>query len=346
MSQFFCTKCGSKLVEGQRFCTVCGKKVPTEEEFGGIEDTDATVVLGANCLHAVGESSDADETIVVGGQAKSSVERETVVSSAFDNAGDTDATTVFGNAASSDSDDTDRYNMPINRSSKDSGVQYYVGDGDETIVLVHEEDECDTMVFGVSPETPTSQSKDETPAIEDNDETIVFGKHVIGTPVEGGGISVKYDKQPLPVDESGSVATRITEPDDDATSVLVGETDYDDDSTTVLTGPEGKPEPKEIVVYYLIRQSNDERFDLTVPAIVGKGSAATVRIPGNTAISRAHLEIRLDDETVKAKDLDTTNGSYVNGNKLESGVEVELNDQDIVKLADETFVFCVGSRLA
>lgn len=87
----------------------------------------------------------------------------------------------------------------------------------------------------------------------------------------------------------------------------------------------------------LIRERGT-RYDITeFPATVGKGSAANVRIEGNTAISRVHLLVRYTGQCFAVEDKNSTNGTCINGNRLELGELVKLKNGDKLKMGNEVF---------
>lgn len=87
----------------------------------------------------------------------------------------------------------------------------------------------------------------------------------------------------------------------------------------------------------LIRERGT-RYDITeFPATVGKGSAANVRIDGNTAISRVHLLVRYTGQCFAVEDKNSTNGTCINGNRLEPGELVKLKNGDKLKMGNEVF---------
>lgn len=87
----------------------------------------------------------------------------------------------------------------------------------------------------------------------------------------------------------------------------------------------------------LIRERGT-RYDITeFPATVGKGSAANVRIEGNTAISRVHLLLRYTGQCFAVEDKNSTNGTCINGNRLEPGELVKLKNGDKLKMGNEVF---------
>ncbi len=67
-----------------------------------------------------------------------------------------------------------------------------------------------------------------------------------------------------------------------------------------------------------------------LPITIGRDTANSI-VLGTTTVSRNHAEIILDDERVILRDLGSSNGSYVNGQKV---TEAELADQSIVTFGD------------
>jgi DNA segregation ATPase FtsK/SpoIIIE, S-DNA-T family len=73
--------------------------------------------------------------------------------------------------------------------------------------------------------------------------------------------------------------------------------------------------------YRLIRintaKANDtQSWTLTLPATIGRGEDATVSID-DESISRSHCQLRLGpDESLVVKDLGSTNGTFVNGDRI------------------------------
>lgn len=86
--------------------------------------------------------------------------------------------------------------------------------------------------------------------------------------------------------------------------------------------------------------SREDGTQITIsefPAMVGKGSAANVRIEGNKAISRVHACISFMGTFFAIEDKGSTNGTYINGNVLAAGETVKLHDGDVVTLGNEDF---------
>ncbi len=62
-------------------------------------------------------------------------------------------------------------------------------------------------------------------------------------------------------------------------------------------------------------------------------------ISDNTNISRMHADIVFRNGEFFIIDNNATNGTYVNGASVPAGQEMKLNNNDIIKLADEEFQF-------
>lgn len=102
-----------------------------------------------------------------------------------------------------------------------------------------------------------------------------------------------------------------------------------DDQTTVLSA-----EPQ----VTLERLSTGESFSRPLPFVIGKGSAADVRIGGNPTVSRRHARLFSRDGDVVVEDLDSTNKTKVNGSEVARGAQARLGDGDRLLLSDEVFV--------
>ena len=65
-----------------------------------------------------------------------------------------------------------------------------------------------------------------------------------------------------------------------------------------------------------------QRYSLNAPSVVlGRSSEADILVD-DTGVSRKHLEIRNEGGFVRAVDLGSTNGSYVNGHKVDGSAEL------------------------
>lgn len=74
---------------------------------------------------------------------------------------------------------------------------------------------------------------------------------------------------------------------------------------------------------------------LKVPRfIVGREKGCQLR-PGSDLVSKQHCAFQLTSKTLSILDLGSTNGTYVNGERIDA--EVPLNDGDMVKVGPLTF---------
>ena len=90
----------------------------------------------------------------------------------------------------------------------------------------------------------------------------------------------------------------------------------------------------------LQRVSNGEQILLEGENLtIGKSAnQANYVIQGNKTISRVHVTIRKVGEDYEIMDMNSSNGTFVNGRRI-SGDAIKLKDQDKVRLSDEEFIF-------
>lgn len=62
-------------------------------------------------------------------------------------------------------------------------------------------------------------------------------------------------------------------------------------------------------------------------------------ISNNSSVSRVHAEITYENGAFYITDQNATNFTFVNGNKVNPGQKVKLNNGDKIKLSDEEFEF-------
>lgn len=82
---------------------------------------------------------------------------------------------------------------------------------------------------------------------------------------------------------------------------------------------------------------NGQRYSLNAPSIIlGRSSDADIMVD-DTGVSRRHLEIRSGSGRTRAVDLGSTNGSYVNGQKIDG--EVDLTDGATISMGRTKITF-------
>ena len=72
--------------------------------------------------------------------------------------------------------------------------------------------------------------------------------------------------------------------------------------------------------------------------VFGKSSAVDVNID-NTYVSRRQFQIRCQDDVFFITDLGSTNGTFLNGKRLDPQREQRLRDRDLIGLAEDQVVF-------
>ena len=92
---------------------------------------------------------------------------------------------------------------------------------------------------------------------------------------------------------------------------------------------------------YMIRKKTNERVPVSGPSFtIGKErSRVNYCISDNTSVSRCHARIMRKGAQYFVTDMNSTNYTFVNGVKVMPGQEVQLNNGDIIRFADEDFEF-------
>ena len=98
---------------------------------------------------------------------------------------------------------------------------------------------------------------------------------------------------------------------------------------------------KEQYVYYLLRRKNHEKIVINRPIFkLGKEkNYVDYCISDNAAVSRNHAEIIIQDGEYYIRDNDSLNHTYINGTMIPVKENVVLYEEDVIFLANESFVF-------
>lgn len=131
-------------------------------------------------------------------------------------------------------------------------------------------------------------------------------------------------------DDNNEPTSLLVDDEDEATSLLI-----DDEATSLLS------EGPQITYPYLIRKNSFDRMDINKPVFrIGKErSYVDYFVANNNAVSRIHADIITKNNSFFVKDENSTNGTYVNGNRLSPNEEVQVFDGDIITFANEEFEF-------
>ena len=82
------------------------------------------------------------------------------------------------------------------------------------------------------------------------------------------------------------------------------------------------------------------RIDENQKLTLGRDKGNTIQIE-NSFISAKHLKIRLINGEVQVEDVGSTNGSYINGKKLEANRTYSLNPNEILVLGSEEVIYTI-----
>jgi len=112
-----------------------------------------------------------------------------------------------------------------------------------------------------------------------------------------------------------------------------------EEDTTVLSVVENKEDEKVKVYSHFEIKESGKRVDVNKEIfVIGKSQDADYTID-NKSVSRRHLSIVHKEDKNYVKDMSSLNGSFVNGEKISPETEVEIKDNDSIKLADVEIVF-------
>ncbi len=103
-------------------------------------------------------------------------------------------------------------------------------------------------------------------------------------------------------------------------------------------GPTAPATPRhEPTRYQPVLESDGQRYSINAGSVVlGRSSGADIFVD-DTGVSRRHLEIRAEDGRIYAVDLGSTNGSYVNGQRIMG--RTELADGSSISLGRSRLTF-------
>lgn len=103
------------------------------------------------------------------------------------------------------------------------------------------------------------------------------------------------------------------------------------------TPPRPSAPTREPVGMQPVLDIDGQRYSLNAASIVlGRSSEADILVD-DTGVSRRHLEIQTDNGITRAVDLGSTNGSYVNGQKIDG--QVDLSDGSTITMGRTKITF-------
>lgn len=151
-------------------------------------------------------------------------------------------------------------------------------------------------------------------------------------------LSGELDKNDAP--ESGGMSEKLTNLSGFAPSSKA--VSFNEEDTTVLSVIEEEEHNSSKILAHLVMLNDGKRIDIDKELYtLGKSEQKADFAIDNKSVSRAHLSIIYKDGKFYAKDLSSLNGSYLNNTKMNPQEEVEIKNEDIIKLADVEMKFYV-----
>ena len=153
-----------------------------------------------------------------------------------------------------------------------------------------------------------------------------------------------YNPDPMPGNDGAqgrgytpNPGTGFASDDDDGNDATVMLRD-DGSEATILLKARVKPNAT------LIRLHTQEKFHITTEICkIGKRALMVdICIRNNPTISREHCAIHFEEGKYYLEDKDSSNYTYLNGNRAMPGQKLLLNDGDQIRLSDEEFIFRKG----
>ena len=151
-------------------------------------------------------------------------------------------------------------------------------------------------------------------------------------------LSGELDKNDAP--ESGGMSEKLTNLSGFAPSSKA--VSFNEEDTTVLSVIEEEEHNSSKILAHLVMLNDGKRIDIDKELYtLGKSEQKADFAIDNKSVSRAHLSIIYKDGKFYAKDLSSLNGSYLNNTKMNPQEEVEIKNEEIIKLADVEMKFYV-----
>lgn len=109
-------------------------------------------------------------------------------------------------------------------------------------------------------------------------------------------------------------------------------------SETVFLGNSFKRNP----ILKVVKTGSVEEIVIDKPSfIIGRLEGQVDYVHSNNAIGKVHAEIITREGCYYLKDLNSKNGSFINGKRIESNTEYQIKNNDKITLANSDFVFIV-----
>lgn len=152
------------------------------------------------------------------------------------------------------------------------------------------------------------------------------------------------ESKAAPVMRQEVVTSTVTQPEVVSRAANFGSTTVlnmtNINATQVLDAVNAAPGGKRAA--YLMRVKNNDKVffkDNEVVTIGKEEQFVSYAILDNSTISRCHVNLYMRSEVCFIEDTNSTNHTYVNGQVITSGQQIQLHDGDKVELSNEEFIF-------
>ena len=146
-------------------------------------------------------------------------------------------------------------------------------------------------------------------------------------------VSGNKDSMPPPPPDSGSTPPLAVPPRPGPP--VPRPTDDDEPSTKLIDRQPPAPQPPAYQHLIVVDGPNTKHVLKTGKNVIGRGSAADVQVT-DTGVSRLHAQVVVDQQGALVQDLQSTNGTHVNGRKVSSQ---RLTHGDVIRLGHSVLVY-------
>lgn len=155
-------------------------------------------------------------------------------------------------------------------------------------------------------------------------------------------VLVKEEKKPGQAETFTPVVTGRDDTSELSDGLQEAEDEDEYGKTQVLSSVQEEEQRSEENLPSLTNKETGEIIDIDKPVFrIGKKKDCSLRLPDNKAVSRVHAELLLKNGTCYIKDLDSTNGTFVNELQLPKETEMEVKDGDVLKFANQEFLLTI-----
>ncbi len=93
-----------------------------------------------------------------------------------------------------------------------------------------------------------------------------------------------------------------------------------------------------VPTFWLIHKRTGEKVRIKGKRfVVGKSKKSSYQVKNTTTVSRSHAIFSCDESSCYIEDDNSLNGTFVNTEKLASGIKLKLHDGDSIRMSDEVF---------